>query len=150
MKNEALYKRTCDILFDAYFNDTLRHNNCMACAVGNIVAANMGYVYNTDNRDQFLVWKNCIRWGWNIIVWSLGEKSDELGDEQVKSTGYSPFELREIEKAFERCNGGVSTEDKMFNGLCAVIEVLNKIHEVEEDNQTERFSNHYKSKIQSQ
>jgi len=38
----ASFENTVDILVKAYINDTLEHNNCYACAVGNIVAHNMG------------------------------------------------------------------------------------------------------------
>lgn len=42
MKRPELYQKTVDILVKAYFDDTLQHGNCYACAVGNIIAGNCG------------------------------------------------------------------------------------------------------------
>ena len=39
------FNDTINILVDAYLKNTLLHGNCCACAVGNIVAAKMGYRY---------------------------------------------------------------------------------------------------------
>ena len=40
---KATFSNTVDILVKAYLNDTLRHCNCYACAVGNIISSAMGY-----------------------------------------------------------------------------------------------------------
>src|SRR5688572_25079170 len=42
MKNKPLYHKTVDILVQAYFDDTLVSGHQCGCAVGNLVAANMG------------------------------------------------------------------------------------------------------------
>src|SRR5690349_16430544 len=103
-----LYKKTVDILFNAYFNDTLEHGNYCGCAVGNLVAANMNIplftekypdgetkVYWFDKSQQNLElaesWFNIIR----------HEKEDEVGQQQLSSTGYDNRDLYKIEKAFE-------------------------------------------------
>jgi hypothetical protein len=56
---------------------------------------------------------------------------------EIKSTGYSVSELSRIEYAFEAAPKGTCDEDWMFNGLCAVIEVLDEIHENDSIEQSE-------------
>ncbi len=148
MKRPELYKKTCDILYDAYFNDTLEHLNCRACAVSNIVAGynnqrilpTLGHGYKVKYIDEYTLLGTGIEiHNWYYERYTIAEKN----------TGYSLEELLLIEKGFEFSKNGDSPDEWMFNGLTAVIEVLNKIHEVEEDNQTQRFEQHYKSKILS-
>jgi hypothetical protein len=158
MKNETLYHRTVDILVQAYFNDTLEHDNCYACAVGNIVAANCGFVFEKDMRDEEnrLMWKGFN--GYGVIKLSIDDNATYFAIEyrsgndvsmtpnikhQIEKSGYSLRELSKIEKAFERASIGNSKEDWMFNGLMAVIEVLDQIHE---NNDTE-ISQSSKSKF---
>lgn len=151
MINEALYKKTVDILFDAYFNDTLEHGDQCCCAFGNIVAANCGIKMTKDNRK----FNNTDAW-YNVILCSgsgmLNEwfKSSTEALKQISQTGYTPQQCALIEAAFENAEPGNSNneDEYIFNGLCAVLEVLKEIHQVE-DNQPEvtRFNNHYKSKV---
>ena len=42
MKNKELFEKTTKILIDAFMNETLAKGDCAACAVGNMVAANIG------------------------------------------------------------------------------------------------------------
>lgn len=143
MIREELYYKTVDILVAAYFNDTLEHGNCYACAVGNIIAANMNLSYCTDTKGG--INKNLLYWD-GFPPYS----SEQIADEdlwydaiqggrvkgritsaikaQVEATGYTPHELANLEKAFE----GVkitSSDEYMFNGLMAAIEALDQIHE---------------------
>lgn len=140
MNNEELYHKTVNILVQAYFNDTLEHTQCRACAVGNIVAANMGmklqfneeyrYIAPTDfvpddpKKDSGL---------WFDAIGSGDVKKSFITEDilrQVKATGYSPYELMLIEFAFEHPeNKGSSPDEYMFNGLMSVIDVLDEIHE---------------------
>lgn len=148
MKNESLYRKTVDILYDAYFNDTLQHRNCYACAIGNLIAANNGYCF-TESSDfnNRIVWDVC-NGNYaqsNFPVW-FSRNSIECV-KQLESTGYSINEGWLIEGAFERASIGLSEEDYMFNGLVAVLEVLKQIHEVEDDGiEVVRFKNHYENK----
>jgi hypothetical protein len=158
MKNPELYKKTVDILYDAYFNDTLEHWNCTACAVGNIVAANMGIKIipvrrgfvkfgNPPGSDAFSPYENSGCWFPSISYGSVNTLT-KAAKKQVAATGYSARELAKIEKAFENCGYSVSSEDYMFNGLVAVLEVLKEIHEVTDEPHTEnvtRFKNHYQT-----
>lgn len=137
MKNETLYNKTVNILVDAYFNDTLVHCNCYGCAVGNLVAANMGLKY--VGKGKKLRWRGVksIYQGFPSKNWidvlQMGEVNieeyDGVAKMQIDATGYTPQELARIEHAFE--NEGIyqRNDQTMFNGLMAVIEVLDQIHE---------------------
>lgn len=120
MINEALYNKTVDILVQAYFEDSLIHFKCQACAVGNLVA------YYTGQRDENgkLFAKD---WSWAGPVYGRGWCDTGEGIKQVKATGYTAQELFKIEQAFESKRN--SEGDAMFNGLMAVIDVLDQIHE---------------------
>lgn len=149
----ALYRRTVDILFDAYFNDTLRHTDCWACAVGNLVFANMGYTLAScgswrDKQGEICSpeWYDAVTCDGKPIVRNL----NGLTKIQIASTGYTLRETCRIERSFERCDNGKSPEDWMFNGLVAVLEVLKEIHEVTEDEESpQRFKAHYESVLAS-
>jgi hypothetical protein len=140
MNNPELYKRTVDILFDAYFNDTLKHGDCTACAVGNIIAANMGY----KNERQF--YGNRGDGSWYFPVTQGFSTMSERIKREINSTGYTISELSQIEKAFENAGWSPNEEEEMFNGLVAVLDVLEEIHGVEPSTATqskERFATHY-------
>lgn len=163
MKREALYHKTVDILFDAYFNDTLEHGNCYACAVGNIVAANMGYKFVPSRR--IIAGGKSQSWDWegkpypskgkgwgSLIGWSPYTHPPLTAQtwKQINSTGYSPYELQMIERAFEQfdvkydehCNSR-NPEDRMFIGLVAVLDKLKQIHEVDDNEEVkEKFRKH--------
>jgi hypothetical protein len=132
MKNETLYNKTVDILVQAYFNNTLEHSNCFRCAVGNLVAAANGY----STVPHVNSW---VQWPAIHLMSSDGDQSkskyhnEEEGLRQLRSTGYTEFETAKIEWAFEMAS---QKGDYMFNGLMAVVDVLDKIHEVNA-NQTE-------------
>lgn len=145
MKNEALYHKTVDILVQAYFNDTLAHGNCYACAVGNIVAANCGFTFiNTTQYEskhfKNIAWKGITNISETLTAAVSSNYSLSLSKSQcsqLEKTGYSFEELRLIERFFEKAvtpygytpKKGDSIEDAMFKGLMNVIEVLDIIHE---------------------
>lgn len=53
MKNEKLFYETIDILVKAYLNGTLKNGDCMACAVGNIVAKkHYGHYGKIERKDH--------------------------------------------------------------------------------------------------
>jgi len=168
MKNEALYNKTVGILVDAYFNDTLQHGNCHACAVGNLVAANCGYKF-VPNRDEErnhverIIWHNHIP-EWPDVhsvflrrVYIPGTNSQRLRPElfkgraklQIESTGYTFLETAAIEKAFENVPFLGNEEDYMFNGLMAVIDALDKIHENTDATTTQKTKNKFTRKPQT-
>lgn len=132
MKNKDLYKRTVDILVQAYFNDTLIHGNCCACAVGNLIAANNGFTFI---KKYFFEWRETNpEWPSIHLFRECKQIADPInydqkkGMEQLLSTGYTIIETAAIEYSFEKATGNTKDE-RMFNGLMAVIEVLDKIHE---------------------
>lgn len=135
MKNKKLYDKTVKILVNAYLNNTLVHGNCHACAVGNIIAANLDIKY-----DQNLKWVGQ-QVAWSRVFVTLSYKIAQVkrpwalngsAQEQIKATGYSWPELACLEYAFERAPMGKTTEERVFNGLMAVVEVLSQIHEMDE------------------
>jgi hypothetical protein len=150
MKKPELYQKTVDILVDAYFNDTLVHGRCTACAVGNIVAANLGYRIENVlesgrrypkwlNRDgkkmSYPAYVDGVPKGWGAVVCSNGEDQkvnlkcyNGEAKRQIDATGYSVADIALIESSFEKAIGE-NEDDRMFNGLMAVIEILDMIHE---------------------
>jgi hypothetical protein len=131
MKNKALYEKTVSILVDAYMNDTLVHGNCAACAVGNICGA-YGFP-----EPSFPFYEGPTRESWSELFYtaSTGQfiNASALKDPNVmkviNATGYHWKQLAQIERAFEMAPRGSSSDEWMFNGLMAVVEVLDLIHE---------------------
>jgi hypothetical protein len=105
----ATFDNTVSILLKAYLNDELEHDNCAACAVGkwiNLLAR--------IRRTKFL-----------DTDWIVAHK-------HINATGYSVHEIHQIEYAFENAPyQGDDTEEWMFNGLMAVVDVLAEIHGID-------------------
>jgi hypothetical protein len=139
MIREELYNKTVGILVGAYFNDTLEHTNCHACAVGNMVAANMGI--ELERKPGYGIRSKGSGYGqdpyknaglWFSAIGLMKVLENRITDDitlQVKATGYSIYELAMIEYAFETTERGSSVDEWMFNGLMDVIDVLDKIHQ---------------------
>ncbi len=124
MKNEQLYHKTVNTLVEAYFKDELAHGKCNACAVRNICGfSEWKWVFCTDPEGQ------------KIRPDFYNRNLDGCKD-LIDSTGYTWQELAKIEYAFETAPRGNSDEDWMFNGLMAVVEVLDIIHENTDTNIT--------------
>ena len=105
MKNKEQFDRTVKILVAAYLNNSLVQSNCHACAVGNLVAANLDIRYDQD-----------LKWIGRQVAWSAvfvtlryqiaqnkcpGAYAGEA-KAQIDATGYTWQELARIEYAFER------------------------------------------------
>lgn len=140
MNRTELHQKTKDVLFKAYFDDTLEHSNCAACAVGNICGGEVLW------SILFMTWEDGeprtfedIR-GMKVLSPSYGKYRGRIIDEQLRqealaiiaNTGYAVEELMLIERAFEMADKGENEEDHMFNGLVAVLEVLKDIHGVDD------------------
>lgn len=155
MQREQLYHKTVDILVQAYFNDTLQHGNCFACAVGNIVAANCGIKFQLMARENKRFYDMIVKpltWeGYGIDIKKTityfahdnGEYPQELSYQIIKS-GYSFKELNQIEQAFESAVSlsyepkfGQTDDEAMFNGLMNVIDALDEIHENKDEATTQ-------------
>lgn len=137
MNKPELYHKTVNILVDAYFNDTLIHNNCHACAVGNIVAANRGFKYvPTCDEDLKVIWQQDTDGIWSDVFITIANGIQDVypslykreAKKQIDATGYSYQDLAKIEYAFETAPKGESNDEWMFNGLMGVIDVLDQIH----------------------
>lgn len=153
MIKPELYKRTTDILYQAYFKDTLEHMNCYACAVGNLVAANMGKSFCIDQKaeEQKIFWA-----GYEPYSGREGRKpswhplhTNKTQNPEILSTGYSVEDLCGIEEAFEYAHSHVeSTETNMFNGLCAVLNILAEIHQVTDQDLLTSNNNRFKEQYE--
>jgi hypothetical protein len=133
MKNKAQFDHTVKILVSAFLNNSLVHGNCHACAVGNIVAANLDIKFDKD-----------LKWigrqvAWSAVFVTLQYQISQVrrpraysgeAQKQIDATGYTWQELASIEYAFERAKGK-TPEAHTFNGLMAVIEVLCQLHEMD-------------------
>lgn len=135
MKNQELFNRTIGILVKAYQNETLRHTDACACAVGNIIVHNEGIKYQLNNRGNIDIpgLENYCK----ATDWMDYCKYDiENGNvkKQIENTGYSVAEILDIECAFEH---NISYEDKLkdddgYIGLMSVVDTLMIIHEANE------------------
>ncbi len=164
MIKEQLYHKTVDILVQAYFNDTLKHSDCCACAVGNIIAANLGYnIKNNEDSRYPMVWvdgggcklpypgsgKDSFGWGAAIVEGVNENHNYGEAKKQIDASGYSIYELAYIEKAFESANkefffgDDPPSDEIMFKGLMEVINILDQIHE----NKDEVVTNSSKQKF---
>ena len=149
MNRESLYRKTVDILLDAYNNGTLISGNCYACAVGNIIAANMGMKITRTRVGAFndLHWEGYPPYGsaWNrdslknwIVAIYCGcvYKERIVGEikDQIESTGYTAEELADIENNFEHPHLVIreSGENLYLRRLKAVLTTLKQIHSVEQ------------------
>lgn len=132
MIKPELYKRTVDILVDAYFKDTLEHGTCAACAVGNIIAANLG-IPILKNEKGWLAWNgeddNPIWFQACMIGHARPEKNIGEVKKLIDASGYSLDDVAKIERAFEDAHYNGNDDAYMFGGLMAVIEVLDQIHQ---------------------
>lgn len=134
MKNQELYNKTVGILAKAFIDDTLQHMNCCACAIGNLVAANCGFKMKENRRwkDNMPYWSDVFFTTTGITTKKQKMLIEHYHDEakrQIDSTGYTVEEAAKIEYAFETAPEGNSSDEYMFNGLMAVIDVLDQIHE---------------------
>ncbi len=146
MIKPELYNKTVDILVQAYFFGELEYSDCAKCAVGNIVAANMGVKPEQNITDD---------WG-DLIMLGEGKAFDHKSDsamKQINITGYSLINIANIEFAFYKgccVNYNYDNKDFLdennFNGLMAVIDVLDQIHE----NNDTQLTTETKSKFKKQ
>lgn len=170
-----LYKSSCDKLFKAYFDNTLKHGDCRAYAVGNILesgdwkclfltATDIFGRHKTEDatkEDMYMVWKSSIftRGPEAVSIYRLiiagredlietAEEMKREARELINASGYTVEELMRIERTFEVADKGTSAEDHMYNGLVAVLDVLKDIHQVEDDHlEKTRFKAHHELKV---
>ena len=127
------FDRAVQALVSAYMNDTLEGANCSACAVGNMIAFNLGIKvakgYGFFFGDAGWV-NNDPRW--QDVFCSRGDGSQKIEPEwyvdeakkQIDSTGYTYEELAKVEKGFET---SMRTDPSQFNALMKVVDLLCEI-----------------------
>ncbi len=115
MKNKEQFEKTVQVLVKAYFEGTLEHMDCRACAVGNIVG-------HGEWMPQFV-------------------RYDPYNERVQNNSGYTWKELGVIERAFESVittREDFNSDQHQYNGLMAVLDVLFEIHEVEQGHEEYR------------
>lgn len=132
LTNKKKFEHSVNILLKAFLNNTLSHQDCGACAVGNLMSHELGRPLTTIEKSM--------GYGWATVFFTPHSKMQILHPERLHNeipkrlinvTGYHWTDLAKIEFAFESCDNGESLEDKMFNGLMAVVDVLAEIHEID-------------------
>jgi len=156
MNRPNIYKKSVEILHDAYIRDYIGYFSCACGAAGNLIRANMGYKYEGDEKSHWWRDKNNsqVKNSWiNTYMFDgteiIFDKSNYVGlaKVQIDSTGYSLEELATIDTVFDQSPDDYEEiEDSIFSGLNAVIDCLKTIHEVEEEviaRDKEKFKKHY-------
>lgn len=147
-------QKAIDIFLDALNNGTLAKGACSACACGNLVATAMGikaFAPHNDEEHRLSFKQPNIAWmrgihrgdGWQSLF------SREQANAQIESTGFTPDEFEQIERAFERNtqipgwfydkHSPEKIRADQIAGLTAVIEVMMTFEE-QSDNVTEVFT----------
>lgn len=131
------FRNAFDALTSAYVNGTLQHDNCTACAVGNIAtysgvdlnkAGPIWYNYILDRRESFVDRRDGFKSAMQV----------------VKRTGYKIDEIDRIESTFE---GTVKDylldsddEDQaQYQGLIKVVELLAELDDLDMSEQVQNF-----------
>lgn len=120
METTKRFDQAISKLYNAFHNNTLNPESCTQCAVGNIL----------DNKD---FWKHLSDNHGSTKLNYVGLVNQNLGR---KFNGYSPLELLQIEMKFlEKCGYELPltfnnkpkkniSKNKLFKGLCGVVELL--------------------------
>lgn len=146
MKNQPIYFRSIDLISANYKINRIVHGDCRKCptaillkaasAKTNIPVQRWSNLFCTitrvdDVQEQIFATKNSI-----IVFHDLGfftqKKSPEIrqqAEELIAAGDYTLDELAKIENAFETAPYGDSDEEYLFNGIMAVIDALDEIHE---------------------
>jgi hypothetical protein len=156
-KGKQLFDQTVSDLVTAYISNELRHGECSACAVGNILKRfakdllipnysiwSCLFVTKTSfGKQTQLIAKSdneYIRHGLTIEKISLTEEyltpssrfnamvNKACANRLIEASGYTMEELARVELAFETAPVGESDDEWMFNGLMAVVDVLADIN----------------------
>lgn len=92
------FNHSVNVLVKGYLDDTLKHGNCYACAVGNLICDSMGFEWEkTLNRGIYSVmWKNQVYPTSNMII--LGVFTRILGWAAVFSTSLQELDDIDIDE----------------------------------------------------
>ncbi len=137
-----------DIFLDAINNGTLAKGTCIACAVGNLVAAGMGGVIKVDEEGLRCSKENH---HWGMLFTTCGGEQDFDQNclinssvlKNLESTEFTLDELMKIEYAFERNTKlewvfyGLYSKNEIredqIKGLEAVVKVMLEFDEQVDD-----------------
>jgi hypothetical protein len=140
------FSHTLNVLVKAYLNDTLEHHDCRACAVTNIIGHDgWNRLFITlQSPDGSTIEQFKAKKGSALMPGFIGARvvpinevsfrvrtHMEEGMKAIEASGYTVDELAKIEYAFESCPKGNNEDEHMFNGLCAVVDVLADIHNID-------------------
>ena len=132
MNRPELFTKTYNTLVTAWEKGDLKHGDCTGCAVGNICTGERywPFAFTTRQRATFhdQQWK---REGFPESTF------EHFAVYQIGETGYKIAELAKVEHAFEIAiardyENLRHTSEGQYIGLCAVMEILWEIHEVED------------------
>jgi len=138
---KATFDNTVDILVKAYLNNTLKHGDCTACAVGNILGRrsqwNRLFVTPCDGPvilPQKFAGEGELLYGVITSIKIESEFDRQLLSESlelISESGYTVQELAMVENAFESAPRGKNQDEWMFNGLMNVVDTLAIIHNID-------------------
>ena len=155
MNRPEVYERSINILLDAYNNGTLTHGRCSACAVGNLLNGIERWRHLFMYSNQL----GCQQRDYHLYKHNASVEDDARRFQEI--SGYTLDELADIELAFEgsivhtpvpddidpRLSyfrktpyvywSAVDTKRGQYIGLCAVLDLLAKIHAAPEEARTE-------------
>lgn len=115
MKTTERFDNAVTKLYNAFHDGKLNAMHCSACAVGNICDNNYGWDYLPNFAATTYFKANP----------ESSIEEIEYGEKVIKKTGYSVYELVEIERIFlTSCEYGIGNKEQHFKGLCAVVEYL--------------------------
>lgn len=150
-KSIELYNWCVNTLREAYMNDTLIAGSPCGCDIGNLIharaleagctkvtayvlASNWARIFNTSN---IILSSIPIAQGLchvvrrkGDLVQTMAKDFDSAAAQALSFVGLPLHVMMNLEWAFETNQMGASTDEKMFNGLLASIEVLDKYFEV--------------------
>jgi len=130
MNRQALFERSIDVLAQAFFDGTLKHGDPCACAIGNLIAAEIGANTDADYASEWPDHSSGTSW-YDVLVTFKAKKDMGIApeDEEIaQPLGYSNAEILKIEEAFED-----TLFNDQFQGLMNVLDVLFEIHEIEDE-----------------
>lgn len=154
------FKKAYDSLVRAFFEGTLAKGTCVACACGNIIFDAVGITLTkkdvveasielTKTAKELWSAKRGYRLG--LGYYAFSDYRDE-----INAAGYTAKEFAAIENAFEentwigateyRCTTEQEILEDQYKGLCAVVDVLIKLDEIEEgaEEYKQKFREHPK------
>lgn len=125
MKNPELFHKTVGILVKAYLNESLVHNSCQACAIGNIIYNIDRKFHDSLNYDEHLAY---VVSGETQIT--IKNKLSPIHLKQLSMTGYTINDIIKIERSFEAVRE--CKDESGYKGLMNVVNTLSKIHKTTE------------------